>query len=117
MNRDYLLSDAKDRVLELAENYTPPNPHSYQLPGKTGLEALKLALNDLALSGRATPHDVTVATKLAYIISGGDTDITRTLSEEDILELERKAITELGRDPATLDRMQHMLEKGKPLRN
>mgnify|MGYP001353233875 CR=1 FL=1 len=117
MNRDCLLSDAKNRVLELAENYAPPIPYSYQLPGKTGMEALKLALNDMTLSGKATPHDVTVATKLAYTISGGDSDITHTLSEEDILELERNAISKLSRDPATLDRMQHMLEKGKPLRN
>lgn len=117
MNRDRLLSDAKARVLEISQDYTPPEPHSYHLPGPSGRAALQLAVNDLALSGRATPHDVVVASELAIILSGGDTDVTETLGEDEILALEREAIGRLGRDTATLDRMQHMLETGKPLRN
>ena len=117
MNRDRLLFDAKNLVLELAEDYFPPDPNSYQLPGATGKAALILAVNDLALSGLATPHDVVVASELAEILSGGDTDVTETMGEDEILALERTAIGRLGRDTATLDRMQHMLETGKPLRN
>ncbi len=117
MNRDRLLSDAKARVLEMFRGYTPPEPHSYQLPGPTGKAALQLAVNDLALSGRATPHDVIVASELAVVLSGGDTDVTESLGEDEVLELERTAIGRLGRHPDTLDRMQHMLETGKPLRN
>jgi len=118
MNRDRLLADAKARVLELADGYEPPKPHTYVLPGKSGRVALEMALNDLALSGKATPHDVTVVGALANILTGGaDADITKKLSEEDILKLEREAITALAMTLPTLARMENMLATGKPLRN
>ena len=117
MNRDRLLADAKRKALDLSENYVPPAPRTYRLPGPTGLAGLNLALSDLALSGQATPHDVVVATSLAGILTGGNTDITVAMEEDDILAMEKEAIATLGRHPDTLDRMQHMLETGKPLRN
>ena len=117
MNRDRLLADAKKRAIELSDGYSPPEPRKYILPGKTGLMALELAVNDLSLAGQATPHDVVVTRKLARVLTGGSTDITESLDEEEILELERGAIGWLGRQTATLDRMEHMLETGKPLRN
>tara|TARA_Y100000739_G_scaffold138341_1_gene119186 strand:+ start:4055 stop:6391 length:2337 start_codon:yes stop_codon:yes gene_type:complete len=117
MNRDRLLADAKQRVLEMIDGYEPPEPHTYVLPGDSGFTALELAVKDLALSGQATAHDVVVTRELARILTGGDTDITESLTEEDILEIERKAIGWLGRQPDTLARMEHMLNTGKPLRN
>ena len=117
MNRDRLLADAKEKVLELHEDYTPPEPRTYALPGPTGMAALSLALNDLSLSGQATPHDVVVATKLAKILTGGDSDITETLEEDDILSMEKDTFANLLKNLDTLDRVQHMLETGKPLRN
>ena len=117
MNRDRLLADAKTKVLELHEDYTPPEPRTYALPGPTGMAALSLALNDLSLSGQATPHDVGVATKLARILTGGDSDITETLEEDDILSMEKDTFANLLKNLDTLDRVQHMLETGKPLRN
>ncbi|MBK11889.1 MAG: 3-hydroxyacyl-CoA dehydrogenase [Euryarchaeota archaeon] len=117
MNRDRLLADAKRKVLELHEDYTPPEPRTYALPGPTGMAALSLALNDLSLSGQATPHDVVVATKLAKILTGGDSDITETLEEDDILSMEKDTFADLLKNLDTLDRVQHMLETGKPLRN
>ena len=117
MNRDRLLADAKARVLELAEDYTPPAPHNYRLPGESGRLALQMALEDLARAGKATPHDVTVVGALAEVLSGGATDVTTELTEDDILALERAAIASLARDEATLARMDHMLATGKPLRN
>ena len=117
MNRDRLIADAKAKVLQLSENYSPPEPRTYELPGPTGMAALNLALNDLALSGQATPHDVVVAISLAKILTGGDTDITISIEEDDILSMEKEAIANLGRNTDTLARMQHMLETGKPLRN
>ena len=117
MNRDRLLADAKQRALEMIDGYEPPEPHTYVLPGDSGFTALELAVKDLALSGQATPHDVVVTRELARILTGGDTDITESLTEEEILEMERKAIGWLGRQPDTLARMEHMLNTGKPLRN
>ena len=66
---------------------------------------------------RQTPHDVVVTAELAHILSGGDTDILDDLSEDDILAMELAAIAKLSRDEATLARMEHMVLKGKPLRN
>jgi 3-hydroxyacyl-CoA dehydrogenase len=118
MNRDRLLADAKAHLLELVEGYTPPEPHTYRLPGPSGRLALEMALNDLALAGKATPHDVVVVAELAKVLTGGDdADITVETTEDEILELERAAIAKLAKDVATLDRMEHMLAKGKPLRN
>ena len=117
MNRARLLADAKGKVLELHEDYTPPEPRTSAQPGPTGMAALSLALNDLSLSGQATPHDVVVATKLAKILTGGDSDITETLEEDDILSMEKDTFANLLKNLDTLDRVQHMLETGKPLRN
>ena len=118
MNRDRLLADAKARVLELAEDYSPPEPHTYNLPGASGRHALEMALNDLATAGKATPHDVVVVAALAKVLTGGDAaDLTVETSEDEILRLEREAIATLAKDEATLARMEHMLAKGKPLRN
>jgi 3-hydroxyacyl-CoA dehydrogenase len=117
MNRDLLLADAKARVLELADDYTPPEPHTYHLPGATGRAALDMAVSDLSRSGQATPHDVIVTGELANILTGGDTDMLDELSEDDILAMELAAISKLSRNEATLARMEHMVQTGKPLRN
>ena len=117
MNRDRLLSDAKKTLIELSKDYSPPEPRTYSLPGPSGKAALELAVNDLALSGKVTPHDIVVTNALAEILTGGDTDITDILEEDDILAMEKIAITMLAKNTDTLDRMQHMLETGKPLRN
>ena len=118
MNRDRLLADAKARVLKLAEDYSPPEPHTYHLPGPSGRLALEMALNDLASSGKATPHDVVVVGELAKVLTGGDdADVMVEIGEDEILALERAAIATLAKDVASLDRMEHMLATGKPLRN
>ena len=117
MNRSRLIHDAKQLVLELSIDYEPPTPHVFHLPGRTGKAALALAVADLRRSGRATPHDVIVSDALAEILSGGDTDMVDILTEEDVLELEREAIGRLARNEDSLERMEHMLVTGKPLRN
>ena len=117
MNRDRLLADAKAHALKLSEGYEPPEPRTYNLPGPSGRTALRLAVKDLVLSGQATPHDVVVTDELAWILSGGDTDMTETIEEDDILAMEKEAIVRLGRHEDSLARMEHMLGTGKPLRN
>lgn len=117
MNRDRLLADAKSRALGLAEGYQPPQPIEVKLPGPTAKAAMEMAVTGFRLAGRATDHDVVVSMALAELLSGGDTDITESLSEDDLLALEREVFMSLIRHPATLDRMEHMLETGKPLRN
>jgi len=58
-----------------------------------------------------------VSERLAWVLSGGDNDITDMLSEDDLIMMERKAFMDLAGTDATLARVQHMLETGKPLRN
>jgi 3-hydroxyacyl-CoA dehydrogenase len=117
MNRDRLLADAKARALALAENYRPPEFEAMHLPGGTAGVAMRMAVNSFRLAGKASAHDEVVAMALASVLSGGDTDITDSLSENDLLALERAAFMSLVRMPQTLDRLEHMLETGKPLRN
>ena len=78
---------------------------------------MDLAVSDLVKSGHATPHDVVVTDKLAYILTGGNTDILDKVSEDKLLEMERTCFVDLVKTEATLDRFEHMLTKGKPLRN
>ena len=117
-NRERLLADAKAKALELAENYTPPEPVMLTLPGRSGKAALGLALNDLKLKGLVTPHDEVVADALADVLTGGPgADVTEPVSEDDLLKLEHDAFMRLVKTDATLARMEHTLETGKPLRN
>ena len=117
MNRERLLADAKARVLELSNDYTPPTPTEFRLPGPSGKAALDMAVRDFAKAGKATPYDVVVLDELATVLTGGDTDPTRILLEDDITRLERRAFMALTRKEGTMDRIEVMLTTGKPLRN
>lgn len=117
MSRDRLLADAKAKALALADGYQPPEPKEISLPGPTAKLALGMAVEGFRLQGKATAHDEVVAGELATILSGDGTDITETIGEDDLLKLERKAFMKLIKTPATLARIEHMLETGKPLRN
>ncbi|HZS82499.1 MAG TPA: 3-hydroxyacyl-CoA dehydrogenase NAD-binding domain-containing protein [Stellaceae bacterium] len=117
MNRDRLLADAKAKALKLARRYKPPKPAALNLPGASARAALALAVGELQRQGKATAHDGTVASRLAEVLSGGDTDVMDTVDEDRLSALERSAFMALIREPATLARMEAMLETGKPLRN
>ncbi|MEM8586517.1 MAG: 3-hydroxyacyl-CoA dehydrogenase NAD-binding domain-containing protein [Pseudomonadota bacterium] len=119
MNRDRLLSDAKARALAMVEaGYQPPAPpEEIRLPGPSARTGFNLAVKDLAAQGKATPHDIVVSDALAEVLSGGAHDITEPLGEDDLLALERQAFMNLIKTSGTLDRIEHMLETGKPLRN
>ena len=117
MNRERVLAAAKKRALSLAEGYAAPEVGELSLPGPTAEAAMNMAVEGFRKLGKATPYDEVVAGALAGVLSGGDTDMTETLSEDAILELERNAFMSLIRQPGTLARMEHMLETGKPLRN
>ena len=116
-NRDRLLADAKARALELAENYQVPEPQEIKLPGKSARVALMMAVRGLAKTRKATPHDLTVVDQLGMVLTGGKTDTTDGISEDELSALERKALMTLARNPLTMARMEHMLDTGKPLRN
>lgn len=119
MNRDRLLFDAKQRALQLAKHYAPPEQRKdIRLPGPSGRAALKMAVADLHKNGKATDYDVVVSDHLALVLSGGENgDWTKPKSEDDLLKLERDQFMELLHNKGTLDRIEYMLDNGKPLRN
>lgn len=119
MNRDRLLFDAKQRALKLAENYQPPvKADDIRLPGAGGKAALDMAVADLRKSGKATPYDVVVSGYLASVLTGGAKgDWTVKMTEDDLLKLELSEFMKLLKNEGTMARIEHMLDKGKPLRN
>ena len=117
MNRDRLLADAKARAVALRANYHPPLAAELRLPGTMARDLMVSQLEQMAAAGKATAHDVVVATELAGVLSGGDANPTRLLTDDDMFDLERRAFGRLIRTPATIARIEHMLETGKPLRN
>ena len=117
-NRERLLADAKAKALALVEGYAAPEPAELTLPGATGQTTLRFAVRDLRAKGVATPHDETVAEALAEVLSGGaDADIAEPTPADKVLALERAAFMRLVRTEPTLERMEHTLMTGKPLRN
>ncbi len=119
MNRDRLLFDAKQKALELAQNYVAPEPvKEIRLPGPSGKYALDMAVADMRKNGKVTPYDVEVCSLLTTVLTGGEkADWTNPVSEDDILKLEVREFLKLVRNEGTMARIEHMLTTGKPLRN
>ena len=116
-SKNALPADAKAACLKSAENYQAPQPHTIHLPGRGGWAALNMAVDNFVANGMASPHDSVVARHLATVLTGGDCDINDEISEQNLLDLEHAVFMELIRHPHTLDRIEHMLLTGKPLRN
>ncbi len=119
VNRDFLIEDAKKTVLAMnMEGYMPPRPlEEIRVAGEDTFAMIRLALWTLHEQGYATDHDVTVATKVGYVLSGGNVLKDTKVSEQYLLDLEREAFLSLCGDPKTQARIQHMMSTGKPLRN
>ena len=118
VNKDHLLWEAKQAVLELdREGYRPPAPARIPVGGPEGRAVLELGLYNMRLSGWASEYDVFVGTKLAYVLTGGKVPAGTYVTEQYLLDLEREAFVALCGEKKTQDRIQHILKTGKPLRN
>jgi len=119
MNPDALIQDAKKRALGLAmAGYRPPErPTAIPVMGQPGFAALKLGLYLMREGGYISNHDRVIGVHLANILTGGELTPGQTLSEQDLLDLEREAFLSLCGERKTLERIHHMLTTGKPLRN
>ncbi|TYP94743.1 3-hydroxyacyl-CoA dehydrogenase [Fodinibius salinus] len=118
MNRDLLISNAKDEARRMADlGYHPPAKPTIQVQGKKALSSLKLMLYIMHEANFITDYDKVVAERVAYVMSGGDLSEPQEVSEDYLLKLEREAFLKLLEDERTQARIEHMLEKGKPLRN
>ncbi len=118
LNKDRAIAEAKQKVLELAVNYVQPiQRRDVYVLGRQGLATLLLAANELRLGHYASDHDIKIAQKIAYVLCGGDLTAPQHVSEQYLLDIEREAFLSLCGEQKTLERIQHMLQTNKPLRN
>lgn len=117
MNRKRVLADAKAKALSMVDGYEVPETIEVNLPGPTAAAAFDMAVDGFVTMGRATAYDAVVGGQVAHVVTGGDTDITELITEKKMLQLERDGFMTLIRNHKTLDRIEHMLMTGKPLRN
>jgi 3-hydroxyacyl-CoA dehydrogenase len=119
MNRERLMADAKAYALERAgEGYQRPAPRAaIPVGGESVLAALKLGIHLAWRGGRISDHDAVVGRALAKVLAGGPLPHQTNVSEQYLLDLEREAFLTLCGERKTLERIQHTLKTGKPLRN
>lgn len=118
LNKDFLLAEARREALHLlAGGYTAQPAGQVWAAGRDALAALRLGVYSLREAGYASDHDALIANKIAYVLCGGDLSEPGWVPEQYILDLEREAFVELCHEPKSLERMMHMLQYNKPLRN
>ena len=119
LNRSRLIADAKTRVLEIAAaGYTQPTERTdIKVQGRAGLATFMAGVAGMQFGAYASDHDAKIANKAAWVMSGGDLSAPTQVSESYLLDLEREAFLSLCGEPKTLERIQSILFKGKPLRN
>jgi 3-hydroxyacyl-CoA dehydrogenase len=118
MNTLRNIGDAKNKVLELSENYVQPiQREDISVLGRSGLAALYVAANELKLGNYASDHDIKIAKKIAWVLCGGDLTGQQQVSEKYLLDIEREAFLSLCGEQKTLERIQYMLTNNRPLRN
>ena len=119
VNPDRQLAIAKKHALLMAENgYTQPvKTNTVKVLGKQALGMFLVGTDSMFAGKYISEHDKKIANKLAYVMAGGDLSEASYVSEQYLLDLEREAFLSLTGERKTLERLQHMLQKGKPLRN
>jgi len=116
MNRNSLFEVSKKIIMENTD-FKAPEELKFNLPGKSVLEDMNKILDNLYNEKIILDHGVIVAKELANVLSGGDTTIDKTLSEDDLFKLELDAFMKLIETKETQDRIKHTLATGKPLVN
>jgi 3-hydroxyacyl-CoA dehydrogenase len=116
MNRNSLLEVSKE-ILDNNKDFKAPPETEFNLPGKTVLPEMNKILDKLYNDKVILDHGLKVAQELAHVLSGGDTSIDKTLSEDDLFKLELDAFMRLIETKETQNRIKHTLATGKPLVN
>jgi len=119
VNKDRQIAEAKKHALIMAEaGYTQPvKRNDILVLGKQALGMFLVGTDSMEDSKYISAHDKKIANKLAYVMSGGDLSEPTRVSEQYLLDIEREAFLSLCTERKTLERIQHMLKTGKPLRN
>lgn len=118
-NAKRVIKEAKAEVLKrAAQGYTAPAARKdIQVLGRTGLGTLTVGVESFKMGGYISEHDAKIAQKIAYVMCGGDLSAPTLVSEQYLLDLEREAFLSLCAEKKSLERIQSMLQTGKPLRN
>jgi len=119
INQSRLIAEAKNKVIELSNSgYSRPlEREDILVLGQTALGTMYAGIEAFGISGFASEHDQKIAKKLAFVMAGGDLSQPTEVSEQYLLDLEREAFLSLLGERKTLERIQHILKTGKPLRN
>ncbi len=119
VNRDRQIATARDQALMLARNgYTQPiRRKDVKVLGKQALGMFLVGTDSMEAGNYISAYDKKMANKLAYVMAGGDLSEASYVSEDYLLDLEREAFLSLCGERKTLERLQHMIKTGKPLRN
>jgi 3-hydroxyacyl-CoA dehydrogenase len=119
VNKDRQIAEAKKHALLMAEaGYTQPiQRKDVKVLGKQALGMFLVGTDQMVAGQYISEHDQKIANKLAYVMAGGDLSEPTLVSEQYLLDIEREAFLSLCTERKTLERIQFMLTKGKPLRN
>ena len=119
VNKDRQIAVAKQHAKLMAESgYTQPTKRTdIKVLGKQALGMFLVGIDSMQESNYISEHDMKIANKLANVMAGGDLSEPTLVSEQYLLDLEREAFLSLCTERKTLERIQHMLKTGKPLRN
>ena len=118
VNRHHILLEAKNEVLIMANNYTIPETETFKLPGKSGRLVLEGMLKGFVKAGKISEHDALIGRKLGNVLTGGEKGGPfSAVDEQYLLDIEREAFISLCGEQKSIDRIEYMLKKGKPLRN
>ncbi|HKJ64459.1 MAG TPA: 3-hydroxyacyl-CoA dehydrogenase family protein, partial [Desulfopila sp.] len=118
MDIDRLIADAKKKVIALAGNYRPRTPAvDVPAPGRSVAASIKSQLWNMKMGNFVTEYEAEIGGVIADVLCGGDVNRGTLITEEYLLQLEREAFLKLCGKKKTSERIQHMLKKGKPLRN
>ena len=111
------LFEVSRKLIEENKEFTPPKESTFNLSGKPLKEKMIKVLEKLYNEKIILDHGMTVGKELANVLSGGDTTINKTLSEDDLYKLELDSFMKLIEMKKTQDRIKHTLATGKPLIN
>ena len=118
VNRHHILSEAKNAVIAMTENYTVPEVESFKLPGKSGRLVLEGTLKGFVKAGKISEHDALIGRKLGSVLTGGEKGGPfSAVDEQYLLDIEREAFISLCGEQKSIERIEYMLKRGKPLRN
>ncbi len=118
MNKLFILHDAKQHALQLAnQHFRPPSQRPVRVMGKGGISEFKVRLHNMREAQYISDHDLFILNTIAHVICGGDVPSDSMVSHQHLLDLEREAFLTLLGTEKSQQRIEHTMKTGKPLRN